>query len=278
MSIFFDFNGKLYSEKESVISVDNRSLRYGDGLFETMKAYNGVVLLKEYHFDRLFLGLKSLEFELPDYFTAPFLENKITAVCQKNGHTSAVRIRMMVFRGGGGLDDFRDKNPNYIIETWKLDVPIELNDNGLILDIFPDAKKSCDKFANIKNNNFLPYVMAAIYAKKLQVDDCIVLNNHERICDTTVANIYVIKDDLIYTPPLTEGCIAGVMRRYLIERIPPGFTIIEKQLSIEELEDADEVFLTNAIKNIRWVSRFRKKEYGNLQIKRIFNELRSKLI
>jgi len=270
MSIFFAYNDKIYEDGTAVIGPDNRSLRYGDGLFETMKVINGKIRLGDYHFERLFSGMKILQFEIPGYFTASYLENKIAELCKKNQHSSA-RVRLMVFRGNGGLYDTGNK-PNYIIQSWDVEHADELNSNGLIIDIYSEAKKSCDKFANLKTNNFLPYVMAALYIKQVNVNDCIVLNNYDRICDTTIANIFIIKDGIVYTPSLSEGCIAGVMRRFIIEKLlQSDIQIIEKPVTVEELENADEVFITNAIKEIRWVKRFKDIEYKNKLIQEVWN-------
>ena len=262
MGIFFIYNEKFYREGTPVIQPGNRSLKYGDGLFETMKVVAGEPVLKELHFERLFAGMMVLKFSLPLNFTASFLEKKIKELCEKNLHAKCAGVRLMVFRGSGGLYDAENNNPNYIIESWALESHTELNSNGLVIDIYPDAKKSCDIFSNIKTNNFLPYVMAALYAKEHNLNDAVLLNNYGRICDSTIANIFIIKDEIIYTPSLSEGCIAGVMRRFIIEKLTT-FTIVEKEISIEDLENADEVFLTNAIKNIRWVKQFRKKQYSN---------------
>jgi|ERR1035437_11441 len=278
MSIFFTYNDKIYKDGTAVITPENRSLRYGDGLFETLKMHKGVIQLRDYHFERLFSGMKMLQFQLPDYFTAAYLENKILELYKKNQHNSFTRVRLMVFRGNGGLYNPENHFPNYIIQTWSIEHTEELNSNGLIINVYPDAKKSCDKFANLKSNNYLPYIMAALHAKKIKVNDCILLNNYDRVCDTTIANIFIIKDDIIYTPPLSDGCVAGVMRRWIIEKLHAGFKIIEKEISIDELENADEVFLTNSIKGIRWVKQFRNKEYKNRLVKQIFVSVKQQLL
>jgi branched-chain amino acid aminotransferase len=264
MSIFFNFNGNIYKEGAVILSPDNRSFKYGDGLFETMKVINGNIRLGDYHFERLFAGMQVLHFQIPKHFTAAWLVNQVSALCKKNQHNSSTRIRLTVFRGNGGLYDTEDHLPNYIIQTWGIENTEELNSNGLIIDLYPEARKSCDKFANLKTNNFLPYAMAANYAKEIMVNDCVVLNSYDRICDTTLANIFIIKDNVIYTPALTEGCIAGVMRRFVIEKLArSNFKIIEKPISVDELEITDEVFLTNSIRGIRWVKQFRNTMYKN---------------
>ena len=269
MSIFFTCNDKIYKEGTSVITPDNRSLRYGDGLFETLKIYKGIIQLRDYHFERLFFGIDTLQFEIQKYFTADYLENKIAELCKKNQHDLFTRVRLMIFRGNGGLYDPENNFPNYIIQTWSIDGFSGLNSNGLIIDVYPDAKKSCDKFSHLKSNNFLPYIMAALHAKTIKANDCILLNNYDRVCDTTIANIFIIKDEVIYTPALSEGCVAGVMRRFVIEKLTSDFKIIEKPLSIEELQNADEIFLTNSIQGIRWVKQFRDSQYNNITVKKI---------
>ena len=271
MSFFFTYNDKLYKNHTPVITPDNRSLKYGDGLFETLKLQKGIIQLRDYHFERLFSGMKTLQFQIPKYFTTDYLEKKITELCVKNKHDSLTRVRLMMFRGNGGLYDLENHLPNYIIQTWNIEQTEELNSHGLILGVYPDAKKCCDLFANIKHNNFLPYAMAALHAKKINVDDCILLNNYNRICDTSNANIFIIKEGIIYTPPLSEGCIAGVMRRFIIEKyLHSDFKVIEKPISIEALENAEEIFVTNSIKGIRWVKQFRNLEYKNKVIQRIY--------
>ena len=113
MSIFFNYNGKYFEEGTSVINPDNRGLRYGDGLFETMKAVNGKLKFAAEHFARLAKGMKVLQFEIPTHFTAKYLEKQIYQLLQKNHHTASARIRLTVIRGNGGLYDAKNHHPNY---------------------------------------------------------------------------------------------------------------------------------------------------------------------
>ncbi|MEP6596526.1 MAG: aminotransferase class IV [Ginsengibacter sp.] len=272
---FFIFNNKFYVNDSPVVTAGNRGLRYGDGLFETMKHMSGKIINQDFHFERLFSGLALLQFGIPKTFTKDFILKKIDELCAKNSHDNVARIRLMVFRGNGGIFDPQDSFPNYIIESWKLAKENELNENGLIVDIFPYAKKSCDSFSNVKSNNYLPYVMAGLYAKQNNFNDCILLNSFERICDSAVANIFIVKGKNIYTPPLSEGCVSGVMRRWMLEKFNlESFSVIEKILTVDDLSDADEFFLTNSIYNIRWVKSFGDKtHYGNSAIKKIYNHI-----
>jgi len=269
--LFFIYNNKFYSSGTPVISSESRSLRYGDGLFETMKLVKGKIINSQFHFDRLFKGLTLLQFEIPKNFTSNFLQKKIDELLAKNKHGSTARIRLMLFRSNGGLFDVEDLKPNYIIETWALNAHQQLNEDGLIADAFPDARKSCDFFSNLKTNNYLPYIMAALFARKNKLDDCIIFNSFGRVCDSIIANIFIIKGKKIYTPPLTEGCVAGVMRRWMIEKFDLNpYRVIEKQLVIDDLLDADEFFLTNSISHFRWVRNFKEKKYSNTITKEIY--------
>ncbi|MEO6330640.1 MAG: aminotransferase class IV, partial [Ginsengibacter sp.] len=127
---------------------------------------------------------------------------------------------------------------------------------------------------NLKTNNFLPYSLAAMYAKKNKLDDCILLNSMGNISDTAIANVFIIKNKKFYTPSLNQGCIAGVMRRWIIERIKiKGNVIVEKAVRLEDLKKADEVFLTNSIHPIRWVKQFQNVQYTNNQVQLLFKDL-----
>ena len=203
-------------------------------------------------------------------------------LAEKNGHQKAARIRLTIIRGEGGLYDPINLFPNYLIETWLL--PIEnpgkysnsININGLILGIYDQVKKSMDILSNLKHNNFLPYVMAAFYAKEQKCNDAIILNSEGRICDTTIANIFIIKGEQIYTPSLTEGCVAGVTRKvFILAMRNSEYPVIEKELLLSELWEADELFLTNSIHGIRWVQRIADKVYSNKITRNIYSSFNS---
>ena len=258
MKKYFNNNGRFFADDESVLSKDDRSYRYGDGLFETMKIENGNILLEEHHFERLFSGFETLKFQLPVFFIKEKISEEVKELCKKNGNEASARVRLSVSRGNGGLYDF-DNKLTYLIESWPLE-STGFNENGLVIDVFPDARKSIDKFSNLKSANYLPYVMAAIWAKENKLNDALIQNQYGRICDATIANIFWVKGENVFTPPLNEGCVAGVMRKRILD-LRPG--VEEMNLTENDLINADEVFLTNAVTGIRWVKQFRNKSYEN---------------
>jgi branched-chain amino acid aminotransferase len=239
-----------------------------------MKVINGEIILEQYHFERLDKGLLGLKIKKPVFFAAEKIREAIIHLCRKNKCENHARVRLSVSRGNGGVNDCDDKF-QYMVECWPLEESTnKWNENGLIIDIFPDARKSIDKFSNLKTANYLPFVMAAIWAKENKLNDALLLNSKERICEATIANVFWVKDGIVFTPPLTEGCIEGVMRRFLIEnQIKSRIQIKEKEFLPIDLENADEVFLTNAIKNIRWVKQYSDKTYGSVISKNIYDKL-----
>ena len=269
---YFIFNGKLQKPESGIIGANSRGLRFGDGLFETIKSINGQLEFIDEHFARLWKGMQVLQFAIPKQFTPDILEQEIQTLLKKNGHGKMARVRLTVFRGNGGLYDTTDHKPNYLLQSWALpDETGSWNSNGLVLGVYTDIKKSCDILSNLKHNNFLPYALAALQAKKEKWNDAVLLNTWGRLCDTSIANIFLIKDEVIYTPALAEGCIAGVMRRNLVEKLTVGgYKLVEDKLSVDELLYADEVFLTNSIYNMRWVQSVGDKKYSNAQTQKIY--------
>ena len=271
---YFIYNGKITEGKTLILGPANRGMRYGDGLFETMKFGKAGLVLADEHFARLWKGMQLLRFDIPSRLTAPDLSEQVKQLALKNKLTAA-RIRLTVIRGDGGIYDAINNIPNYIIEAIPLPESAgAFNTNGLQLCIFRDAVKATDLFSNIKHNNMLPYFMGGLFAKSAKCNDAIILNSRGNICETTIANIFIIKNGIIITPLLTEGCIAGVMRNWLIEKIRSlGFTVIETAITTGELFNANEIFLSNSIMNIRWVAAVEDHRFTSTLTQKIAHEL-----
>ena len=265
MNTFFSLcNGKWIENNQPLLLPDNRAFRYGEGLFETMRMQHGQIPLYNYHWQRLTNDLPKLYFELPVHFTQEYLSDQIERLCRKNKLIEVARVRLTIFKGEGGIWEEPSTSFNWLLQCWSLpQIKPELNVNGLDIGVFEAGRKACDQFSNIKSNNYLLYALAAQYAKMQHWNEAIVLNQHERICDTTIANIFFIKDNKFYTPALSEGCVNGVMRTYLIEQLrKENRYLTEGVFSVNDLLDADEVFLTNAVQGIRWVKSLGDKTYG----------------
>lgn len=267
-------NGKILRADRPVLLPTNRGFLYGDALFETIKVINGKILLASLHFDRLFSGLRILRFKGITTLHKRRLSASILELCTINRCSELGRVRLTVFRGDGRLNE-KEENLQYLIEAIPLtDSVITWNEKGFHIGIFPGAQKSCDTFSNLKSANYLPYVMAKNFAMANKQSDCLVCNVNGRIADASTANVFLIKEKMIITPALTEGCVNGVMRRFLLERMQSSreFDIREGFVTINDLKDFDEVFLTNAIFGIRWVRQFENKIYQNTQTEKIYEQ------
>ena len=274
MNNWLFYNGEVIPANTPIISASNRGLRFGDGLFETIKVLNGEMPLFPLHMERLTKGLAVLSMQLPENYTAGFITQAILELCTRNNINGAARVRLTVVRGNGTLFATDDPYASIIIQAEPLAGDyLAFNETGFTIDVCPGIQKSGDQLSNLKSNNYLPYVMAAQYAWKHQLNDCLVLNAHNRICDGTIANVFRVHQNSIYTPPLSEGGVAGVMRQYLLQELPKaGYAVHEKICTVEDLEAANEVFLTNALFGIRWVKQFRNKIYSNNLVKDLYGK------
>src|SRR5438270_163285 len=161
------FNGQLFPDDKPILTSQNRSFKYGDGLFETIKVYREKILLKQYHFDRLIQGLRLLKIGMDDSFSLDLLSGNILELCITNHCSDLARVRLAMYRNE------HDK-AGYVIEAVSLPKMMnELNAGGFIIDICPDVRKHMDAYANLKSSNFLPYVLADLYAKEKGMDDCL---------------------------------------------------------------------------------------------------------
>lgn len=265
---FVSFNGELYPSDAPLFSAQNRSFRYGDGLFETMKVLNERIILSSYHFDRLWLGLHMLQISQPQSFNREDLAEAIIDLCQKNNMQQSARVRLAVFRND-------ENSAEFVIETMPLPTDTnQLNEKGWSLELYPFARKSCDAIGNLKTANYLIYILAGRYAQEKGFDECLVLNTENNLCDASKANIFLVHENSIYTPALHQGCVNGVMRRYLVEQIKDlGIPVYQREITEDQLLQADEVFVTNAISGIRWIASYRDKQYGNILIKDIYQNI-----
>jgi branched-chain amino acid aminotransferase len=150
---------------------------------------------------------------------------------------------------------------------------------GLIADVFDEVTKPVNSLANHKTCNSLVYVMAGIYRKENSLDEVFILNNSGFLCEAMSANVFVVYQKKIYTPALTEGCIAGVMRKVVMKLAKDNkIEVIEAQISPDILIEAEEVFLTNASRGIQWVMGFNSKRYFNEVSKHLLNQLNASIV
>ncbi|WP_442590453.1 aminotransferase class IV [Pedobacter sp. AW31-3R] len=258
-------NNQFVEINQPILTGKNRGFRYGDGLFETMLMSGGKLKFPELHADRLQAGMNALKMEGGVLFDAYFLKQKTAELCKKNKLKDNIRFRLSVYRDGEGLYTPESNRTGYMLEATPLEhAGYELNKKGLIIDVFDEISKPVDKFSNYKTSNSLLFVMAGLYKKQNRLDEAFILNQHGFLCESISSNVFVVYDKQVYTPGLSEGCVAGVMRNAVMQMAKTNnISIIEAQINPEVLKEAEEVFITNATSGIRWVMGYGKKRYFN---------------
>ncbi len=261
------YNGHLISLYEPAISFTNRAFRYGDSLFESIRYSKGRVMFLADHIKRIKLSMTILRMNVPGEFSTTNIEALILHLINQNNISSDARIRLTVFRNDGGYYTPDTNDISFLIETEALETEgYTLNQKGLWVDVYTEIKKPISKISNLKTGSALLYVMAGLTKKSLKLDDCLLINENGHIIESINANIFVIKNGSLYTSPLADGCIEGVMRKQILTLASLNRILtFEQSLTVDKLMNGDEVFLTNAIKGIQWVGQFKNTFYTNRQ-------------
>lgn len=273
-TLYINYNGNLFLETENIFTVNNRAFKYGDAIFETIRIIDGKLCFLSDHFDRLKKGMDFLQFKNCE-MSFEDITKQMEELITKNNLKKGARVRLTVFREADGFYTPLNEKCGYVIEAK----PIEtnhyiLNEKGLLVDIYNLHRRSTSKLSNIKTTNDIPQILAGLYALENNLDDCIILNKHNRIVETTNSNIFLYKKNNIYTPSLDEGCMDGVMRKQILKIAEKlKINIFEGMLNANVLLQADEVFLTNVVKGVQWVKTFKEKNYINEATKMFVDEL-----
>jgi branched-chain amino acid aminotransferase len=272
--LYINFNGELLPDDSILLTVANRAFRYGDGLFESMRLMKGKLKFAELHAERLQKGMKALKIDGYSQADSWFLREKVEELARRNKIKHG-RLRLTVFRDAEGLYTPTQNKMAYCLEIQPLDEPrYFLNERGLIMDTYTELPKPLNWLSNIKTCNSLIYVMAGIYKQQNKLDDVFLINQNRYLCEANSSNIFVWYQNHLYTPALSEGCVEGVMRRVVIQlALDNNLPVTEAQINPEILNQADEVFLTNATKGIQWVMGYGVKRYFNRISKSLMDEL-----
>jgi len=254
-----NYNGQIYSDNFEGISYNNRAFKYGDAVFETIKFDNESVVYSEDHYFRLMASMRMLRMEIPMEFTYEFFENEILKTINANiGDEN--RVKFTVYRDSEGLYTPNSNKIAYLIEVKKV---VIAQKESYKIDLYKDFMVTPGILSTVKTTNKMINVLASIYAKENDLDNCVLLNTNKNIIEFTNGNIFLVKGKTISTPKLADGCIKGVMRKNLIELIEKNTDYIVEEVSISPfaIQKADEVFMTNVISGLQSVTHYRKKVY-----------------
>lgn len=275
-----NFNGNL-QDNNSVITNNNRAYAYGDGLFETIKAVHGKLLFFEDHYFRLMASMRIMRMEIPMSFTLEFLQDEILKTLKANQlDKTTSRVKLQVHRIEGGLYQPESNDIEFVVSVNTLDQNFYLlNEGDYEVDLFKDFYVSPSLISTLKTNNKALNVVGSIYAKENKLANCLLINTNKSVVEALNGNVFLVKGNTIKTPPLSDGCLKGIIRKQLIEiiNLMDEYTLEEASITPFEIQKADEMFITNVITGIQPVSKYRKKQFKTDVVKALLQRLNVKV-
>ncbi|SDE28073.1 aminotransferase class IV [Niabella drilacis] len=248
------FNGVFSDAAVPVIPAVNKGYRYGDGFFETLRVHHSAIPLWDLHRGRILRSLSLLDYSFAGDVSPERLYEEILKLCGLNHCQENARVRLSFSNGDGGL--FDRSGLHYLIEAEPF---APAPDKGLLLGLYNEMQKEVHRFSELKLSASFIYSRAAQCCNRQGWNDCVILNKKQQVVETSISNLFWIKDGALFTPPVTDGCVAGVFRSYLLTA-EPGIT--ERSCTPETLKEADALFLTNALRGIRNVVQYDGKCYN----------------
>ena len=258
----------------------NRGFLYGDSVFESIRIVNNKIIFWEDHYMRLMSSMRIIRIEIPQSYTPDFFKLQITNTISKVNTSFTGRVRLTIFREGGGYYAPELSSPSFIVNCSVIDSKeFYLKDSEFKVDLFKDYYIQNDLLSNLKTNNKLINVLAGIYANENNLDNCILLNNKKNVTEFLNGNLFIVRGNKIITPNLDSGCLKGVMRKKIIEyvKLLPKFSIEETVISPFDLLSANEIWLTNSISGIINVTNYRNKSFSN-DVAKIFIDFLNKKV
>lgn len=242
----------------------NRSFLYGDAVFETLKIIQGKILFLEDHYFRLMASMRILRMEIPMDFTMEFFEEQLLSTVKNEGCLDSARVRITVYRNDGGYYLPLTNTISYLIHATPLQNQVYvLESKSCEVDLYKDFYISKQLLSTLKTTNKVLHVTASIYAYENDLDNCILLNESKNVVEVLQGNIFMLQGTKLITPPISEGCCNGILRKQLIAlaKKMEGLEVVEEIISPFDLQKADELFYTNVIKGIQSITKYRKKEF-----------------
>ena len=274
-----NFNGQIIDGDTIGFNQLKRGFNFGDGLFETIRVFNGKIICLDAHFNRISSGLDVLKIKQNYSFNQNSLERYINELLLYKNIKYGGKVKVYIFRAGLGTYKPETNQMSFVVEAMDLEQnKYVLNKKGFLVDIYSEYSKTVNQLSFFKTSNSLLYVLAAVTASENNLDDLFIVNQKSEIIESSNSNVFFLKEDVLLTPPLNSGCIEGVMRIEVIRAAKDlGINILESNVYKEDLEKSREIFLTNVISGIRWVGGYKKKRFYNFISKKIIEKLNKNL-
>ena len=258
-----NFNGLIVSNDTNILT-RNRAFLYGDAVFETVKIMDSKVLFLEDHYFRLMSSMRVIRMEIPMNFTMEYLEEQILTLAKSKNLAISSRARITVYRNDGGYYLPQDNTVSFLISVESLDTAFySIDKKDYVVDLYTDFYISKQLLSSIKTTNKIINITASIFANENGLDNCLLLNDSKSVIEALQGNLFMLKGNTLITPPVSEGCLNGVMRKQILAlaRKIENLEVVEEVISPFDLQKADELFITNVIKGIQPITKYRKKEF-----------------
>ncbi len=265
-------NGKLIDIDKACVSVTDSSFLYGAGLFETMRSYNGVVFALDDHLDRLFFSAAALAINNP--YDKKFIEESIYRVLHANELIDA-RIRLTL-SAGPIAEIEQQRKPTLLITAVNFrPYPREYYQKGVMVVLCPFRQNPGEPTYGHKTTSYFPRMTALSLAHQKGAAEALWFTVDSRLAEGCVSNVFLVKNSVLYTPPIETPVLAGVARKTVCQiAVESSIKLTEKNLTIDDLLGADEVFLTNVVMQVMPVVAVEKHTVGNGKVGPMTKRLR----
>ena len=270
-----NFNGELVSESDNLLA-NNRGFLFGDAVFETLKIVDGKILFLEDHYFRLMSSMRIVRMEIPMNFTLEFIEEQILMLAKNKECENSARVRFTVFRNSGGYYLPETNNISYLINVKSLATKsYQFNNSKYEVDLFKDFYITKQILSSIKTTNKLVNITGSIFAKENDLQNCLLMNDSKNVIEALNGNIFMLINNQLITPPISEGCLNGVMRKQVLEiaKKIENLEVVEAIISPFDLQKADELFVTNVITGIQPITQYRKKSFETKLAEQLIEKL-----
>lgn len=260
-----NYNGEILPSDNN-LSSSNRAFLYGDGVFETLKIVNNKILFFEDHYFRLMASMRIVRMKIPNNFTLEYLESHIINLAKAENCENSARVRFTVFRNDGGFYLPNNNSVSFQIQVFPIEnTSYSFSDAQYEVDLYKDFFISKQLLSTIKTTNKMINITGSIFAEENDLQNCILLNNDKNVVEALNGNLFMLMGTKLITPPISEGCLNGVMRKQVLQiaKKIESIEVIEDVISPFDLQKADELFITNIISGVQPITRYRKKEYKN---------------
>lgn len=256
-------NGDVVSHGPQANAFHNRAFLFADGCFESMRWTEGRVPFLSLHVARLHAAMASFGMDIPESLHEPQLEAALEQWSKQWSWSGDVRLRLTVYRSGSGAYAPPGDEVDWVATGSALnEMGFQLPAKGLAVDIYQDVVKHPSPWSKFKVLASTLYVQAARHASQNGWGDALILNANQHIIESSRSNLFVVSNGVLYTPGIEAGCVGGIMRSVAIQTaMNHGMKVYECALTPQTLLQADELFLTNAVRGIEWVASYKTKRY-----------------